>query len=173
MKRLLFSCAVALVLASGAAKAQTTFSNDTTFYYINNGTIITPQIDAINFINNGLFVADTFPLPFETSSTKNWTNNQTMTAQLGFRFRDNPTGTGIPRPSANFHNADNAVIVVNGTPLFDFPGFGIPTDGDIGSAVFIVDATNIFNRINWSADRKLITRLHSRQKSTIRWRFLR
>ena len=77
--------------------------------YLNNGTVINPQIDAVTFINDGTFEAVDI-LPFETSSTLNFTNNGTMIAAVGFLLDDSPAGAGSRRPSANFFNGNSGVI---------------------------------------------------------------
>src|SRR5438093_5312726 len=76
-------------------------------FYINNGTVtFPPQIDAINFINNGSFDFSLNPtiLPFDTSNTQNFTNNGTMFGSVGFRFDTGPSESGTRRPAANFRN---------------------------------------------------------------------
>ncbi|MBC8003170.1 MAG: hypothetical protein H7X97_11350, partial [Opitutaceae bacterium] len=160
MKRLFLLCLVGSGLLSGRVQAaDQAFTNDTTtLFYYNNGTSLdSPPIDAINFINNGTFIAtnaaDIFSisqLPFETSSTLNYTNTGTMQAvsslngffQLvgaailqsggGFRFQNNPSGSGVARASRSFHNDNNATVN--------------------GGALLSIWATNIVNRGTMTVD---------------------
>jgi hypothetical protein len=103
--------------------------------YYNNGTIISPpqpmpQIDALNFLNDGTF--DLFTtLPFDTSSTLNFTNNGTMIGSVGFRFDNAPPNSGQRKLASTFINR------VRGT---------IQATDDLGVSYLFVTATNIFNR---------------------------
>jgi hypothetical protein len=87
-------------------------------FYINNGVVQVPpqdpsvvQIDATNFVNNNTFFVALgsnlfFDLPYETFSTRNYTNRGSMTCDLGFRFRNNPPQGqgGTWKWSDNFQN---------------------------------------------------------------------
>ena len=55
-------------------------------YYINNSVVASaPNIDATNFINNGSFTSTSFTR-YETTRTRNYTNNGSMTGYGGFQF---------------------------------------------------------------------------------------
>jgi hypothetical protein len=130
MKRFVLALAASLAFA-GAVVAQQ-------LNYINYGTIDTPQVDATNFDNEGIFTA-TNPmrfvnlLPYETSDTVNYTNHNTMIGNPGFDFETVPSSLGQPQEAANF---------VNGNII---PG--IPSDASIfGSAIVEAWATNLVNR---------------------------
>ena len=90
-------------------------------FYINNGTLFNPpQIDAINFINNGTFnistvqVGPIFPsqpsLPFETSNTTNFVNNGTMIGTPGWRFDNGAASDGQRRWATSFVNRLGGVV---------------------------------------------------------------
>ena len=69
-------------------------------FYINDGVVsvvqppqYAPQIDATNFVNNGIFNITNLnraglnpPLPFETWNTLNYSNRNRMTGDSGWRF---------------------------------------------------------------------------------------
>src|SRR5205807_4475401 len=103
MKRFLLLTALAGLLAPAAGRAADAF-------YINNGIVSTffpptaaPDIDALNFVNNGLFeVTNLFfesptfiPDPFETSDTLNYTNHNLMLGDPGWRFETFSTSDSL------------------------------------------------------------------------------
>jgi hypothetical protein len=113
--------------------------------YINNGVVsvmsppmIAPQIDASNFVNNGLFyITNVYgnlvqpPLPYETWNTRNWTNANRMAGDSGFRFDYFDSVGGTNGWSANFQNAGNVS----------------DTNANIFGSVYVrVFATNINNK---------------------------
>jgi hypothetical protein len=137
MKRILLS-ALLSVLPSTLALATTN--------YINNSTVsilappqFAPQIDASNFVNNGIFYITNLyntalvqpPMPYQSWNTRNWTNANRMAGDSGFRF-DYYDSVGQSNGwSANFRNAGN----VN------------PTNANIFGAWYtLVSATNIDNK---------------------------
>src|SRR5205807_945796 len=97
-----------------------------------------PQLDVLNFVNNGLFVVSNsffdninFPTTFQTSDTVNWTNHNRMVGDSGFRFENFDTGESRWRRSANFVNQ----------------GLVNETNASIFGATYIqVRADNIINR---------------------------
>src|SRR5207302_2027162 len=114
MKRLLLSVFASVLLASGASAS--------TDFYINNGVVnvtgpaaAAPQIDAVNFVNTGLFIItnqaqsslDSPPLPFQTWDTLNWTNRNLIGGDPGFRFDFFDSASSRDRLSANFVNANS------------------------------------------------------------------
>src|SRR6266436_4881249 len=90
-------------------------------FYINNGNVtFPPQIDAVNFINNGTFDFSFNPtlFPFDTSNTENFTNNGTMFGSVGFRFDNAPSVSGIRVPAASFRNRLAGTITSADGPIF-------------------------------------------------------
>jgi hypothetical protein len=125
----------------------------TAFCYINNGTVQVPtmnpallQIDATNFVNNGVFSVDmslvqvgSSPALFTTSDTLNYTNNGLITLVPGADFENFPASFGQARMAANFVNRANGfnggeIDVTNAT----FLGFNIG-----GPAILRIRATNV------------------------------
>ena len=113
--------------------------------YINNSTVsilsppqVAPQIDASNFVNNGIFyITNIFPnnvqppLPYQSWNTRNWTNANRMAGDSGFRFDYFDSVGQTNGWSANFQNAGNAN----------------PTNASIfGASYVLVAATNINNK---------------------------
>src|ERR1035437_6287813 len=91
--------------------------------YINNGTVsftsppqTPPQIDASNFVNNGIFyitnnvLTSEFqpPAPYQSWNTRNWTNANRMAGDSGFRFDYYDSIGQTNGWSAHFQNAGNA-----------------------------------------------------------------
>lgn len=122
-------------------------------FYINDGVIlcppgIPPVVNATNFVNSNYFNIN-FTNPFvinpqlyETSSTLNYTNVGKMVANRGFRFETKPSGAGIRRMAANFHNAGtiSAGSVVDNTNTAFNLFFGI---GAAGLPKLLISATNV------------------------------
>src|SRR5438309_10627198 len=114
-------------------------------FYINNGTVtFPPQIDAINFINNGSFDFSLNPtlLPFDTSNTQNFTNNGTMFGSVGFLFDNSPAESGTRRPAANFRNRLTGTITAGDGVVIVDPTFGALR---LTPSFLLVSATNIIN----------------------------
>jgi hypothetical protein len=90
-------------VAAGLLGAPARGADDT---YVNNGVVtVPPVVNATNFINNNLFnVFLGLGTPYETTSTRNYTNRGTMAADLGFRFRNNPESPAPWFPSDNWEN---------------------------------------------------------------------
>ncbi len=125
MKRLLISGLLSLMLCPPMG-----WATDAT--YINNGNITFPiAIDATNVINNGSFNLST-TLPYDTSNTRNFTNNGTMIGSVGFQFDNAPANTGTRKPSANFVNRLAGTITAAG--------------GGTAPSYLMVSATNIINQ---------------------------
>ena len=146
MQRLLLCGLVSLGLLPFAGSAADAF-------YINNGIVDTPVVDATNFVNNGTFSATTFNsafdalLPYETSDTLNYTNTGTMSGVVGFKFDNAPSGTGTNKWAASFYNKVNASI---DAPMLYSPPYSIifGSFGAVRSFIpgyLLVNATNIVN----------------------------
>ncbi|TAL01030.1 MAG: hypothetical protein EPO07_08930, partial [Verrucomicrobia bacterium] len=104
MKRLICLSLAALALLPLASPG----AQDT---YDNHGFItVPPVIDATNFINHGQFSLITFPKPFETFSTLNYTNYGSMGSQPGWRFETTPPDLGGRHMAANFVNFNPGVV---------------------------------------------------------------
>src|SRR5436189_6220274 len=92
IKRLTF-CVLSSGLLASVAMATDPF-------YINDGVVsviqppqTAPQIDAVNFVNNGIFNITNLnsvflnpPLPFETWNTLNYSNRNRMMGDSGWQF---------------------------------------------------------------------------------------
>ena len=109
MKRLFLNgfLALALVWARLASAADLLYENDG---QINSPPDIAPQVDATNFLNDGLInialnsfvvtnstifsaiVLNTSILPFDFSDVQNYTNRGQMLCDTGFRFDTAPSG---------------------------------------------------------------------------------
>ena len=170
MKRLLllvwmglmaFPCALALaqtqtVVTSAAGKTNIiVLPNATNFFssFINDGTLINPQIDAVEVINNGTLLASTLvasaiPEPFKTSDTLRFTNTGTMSSIVGWHFDDSPASSGVSKWAQTFFNDvpglveardQPAIIVVNQLNA-----------ANITPSYLIIEATNIINRGEFS-----------------------
>src|SRR6185369_7056172 len=150
MKRWLFLALVCLVWNPSAQGADE--------LYINNGTVtFPPQIDAVNFINNGIFSVDTEVSPnyqsqpsppFQTSNTRNYTNFGSMFGTPGFQFDTGPAGEGPRYWADNFVNRgdgqNNGVI-----QAFDPPGtifLGGPNIAPVLPSYLLISATNVVSQ---------------------------
>jgi hypothetical protein len=137
---------VLFCVVCGAAMAQTAL------YYENDGVVncppeVAPQVDALNFINRGVFNV-TFTNAtlnsqlFDTANTVNFTNYGTMFGGAGFELLTTAADNGNKRMAANIHNEgtitcgsdSNFIPVIGGTAFL----FGaLPK--------FIAAATNFAN----------------------------
>jgi hypothetical protein len=144
MKRLL------LLVFLGVLPAVPALATDAN--YINNSSIISPpmiapQIDATNFINNGLFSISDFPLPFETWNTRNWTNNNQMRGFPGFQFDYFDSAGQTNGWSVNFKNSVNATIhgspyvLVSATNINNKGTLSVGTDGLLSLTGKSIDLT--------------------------------
>src|SRR5262249_55286721 len=139
MKRLLLFGLMGLSLLPPAAVAADAL-------YLNSGTVNNPQVDAIAFINKGLFQASS-TLPYETQDTLYFTNtvgtfagSGTMVGLPGFRFNTDSSVNGMRTMASSFFN-DNGAVVEADDPggLFFFTCELAP----VGPSHLIVSATNI------------------------------
>jgi hypothetical protein len=85
-------------------------------YYINNAIVSypgtwdqPPDIHATNFVNNSIFtinytILSDFNQLYETWDTRNYTNNDTLVCNTGFRFDTQSTLTGLRSTAGNFYN---------------------------------------------------------------------
>src|SRR5947209_2666367 len=103
------------------------------------------QVDALDFLNNGtisIFFTnlDYFSL-YDTSDTRNFTNNGFMSANTGFHFDTAPPSFGLRQWAQNFVNNGtvDSGVDTNGTTAFLTFLFGV------GGARTFVDANNIQN----------------------------
>ncbi|MEY2427331.1 MAG: hypothetical protein QOJ40_216 [Verrucomicrobiota bacterium] len=156
MKRSLLSIFAGVLLAPWALAS--------TDYYINNGVInvtgpavAAPQIDAVNFVNNGLFIITNQAqsslvspaLPFQTWDTLNWTNRNLIGGDPGFRFDFFDSASSLDRMSANFVNANsinesNALVFGNSyVEIFASNVINRGTLGISGAGLLRVDGDNV------------------------------
>ena len=90
---------------SGLLLAQTLPAAPLNFYINNDVVNNAPNIDATNFINNNFFSAGSL---YETTDTLNYTNNDTMSGGIGFRF---DTFSGSTRSMASsFYNPGSITV---------------------------------------------------------------
>ncbi len=131
MKRLLLFLAGLAMLPASLSAADA--------YWINSGIVTTPpQINATNVVNNaGATISIGTLLPFQTSSTVNFTNKGTMTGSVGWKLQNSPIGTGTAKPAAVFHN---------------HPGATVSALDSFGSSQLIISATNLINEGVLSVD---------------------
>src|SRR5437763_1652569 len=85
--------------------------------YLNTGTVNTPQVDAITFVNKGLFLASGTAAPYETQDTLYFTNtvgtfsgSGTMDGSPGFRFNTDSSSNGGRTMASSFFNDNGAVV---------------------------------------------------------------
>ncbi len=142
MKRLFLTLVAGVVLVPATAPGSAA-----TDYYINNGIVdagygsnCAPTIDALNFVNRGMFsvYADGYTYydyrPFQTWNTLNYTNSGAIYAWPGFRFDFSDSSmfpNYLPKPSASFVNA--GVVDYGSAFVYSYEWL-------------FVNATNIVNR---------------------------
>ena len=132
MKRLLISGLVSLTLLPLWGRATVPFTHIT-------GTVSTPpQIDAVSVLNDGTWNIFTYPDPYDTSNTRNFTNRATMYSYyVGFRFDTAPSGAGTRKMAANFYNSGPGATITA-----DSLGAGA---GTLTPAYLLISATSIIN----------------------------
>ncbi|MCC6233496.1 MAG: hypothetical protein IT580_12675, partial [Verrucomicrobiales bacterium] len=110
--------------------------------YENFGTVDTenpPQIDAVEFVNQGVFSVSTFH-PYDTQNTLYYTNRGTMRGSAGFHF-DYVNSLGLRSPAKSFYNRGEIVATEA------FAGFGqlelLLQLGAVMGSYIDIDAENI------------------------------
>jgi len=138
MKRLLLSGLMGVILLPEAGVAVDDF-------YINNGSVNNPQVDAINVVNKGLWQASG-TLIYETFDTLNFTNqigtyssSGVMDGTPGFRFMTSSTTTGLRTMASSFFNDNGAVVRARDSSAFGFPCAVATVD----PSYLLISATNI------------------------------
>ena len=139
MKRLLLFGLLGLSLLPGASKAADA-------KYENLGTVFNPQVDAVVFVNKGLFQASTAG-PYETWDTRYFTNtvgtffgSGTMDGTPGFRFSTTSSLNGMRTMASSFFNDNGAVVQANDGPRPYLYGCAM---APVGPSHLIVWASNI------------------------------
>jgi len=156
MKRLLLSVFASVWLAPSALAS--------TPFYINNGVVnvtgpavAAPQIDAVNFVNNGVFIITNLnqydpvspAMQFQTWDTVNWTNRNLIGGDPGFRFNLFDSASSLNRMSANFVNANSindSNALVFGTSFVQIFASNVVNRGTLGisgAGLLRVDGDNI------------------------------
>jgi hypothetical protein len=103
MKRFLLAMSLSTVVLPMVSQAVDAF-------YINSGVVTTPpNVNATNFVNNGTIQIAT-TLPFSTSNTENFTNRGSMSGSVGFQLDHAPSGAGVRRAAAVFHNHPQGTV---------------------------------------------------------------
>ncbi|MBL9136949.1 MAG: hypothetical protein JNK85_13845 [Verrucomicrobiales bacterium] len=119
-------------------------SAETAARYENYSTItIPPQIDAVEFINHGVFNISTL-LPFDMENTLYFTNRGEMIGGVGFQFDLSDGGSGVRKKAASFHNR-GYIQAEEG-----FGGFGGEIEYSLIAGLVLgsyldIDATNVVN----------------------------
>jgi hypothetical protein len=114
--------------------------------YSNKTTVLNPQVNARNFINEGSITAFG-TRPWDSQNTINFTNRGSMFGAPGFRFENVDVPFGIRRPANSFFNSSAGEILAA-----DTGGFALIIDGaggtfDFSSTSLIkVNANSITNR---------------------------
>lgn len=153
MKRDIFAGLLTLALVPMAGATDLGYTNNAVLT-----TIVPPQIDAWNFVNNGSFAVNQFvsattvgiiggfggfaggySLPYETANTTNYLNTGVMDSSTGFRFDYFNRQTQQRQMAASVVNASSGVINC-GTSTNPFALFLQ------SGAIFSVSATNLVNR---------------------------
>ena len=136
--------------------AEAATSTPTTTYFNEGQVLVAPQIDAPNFINQGLITLST-GVPFYTRNTLNYLNLGEMTGVPGFDFQT-ISSTGVRRLAASFTNGSSGVIrVQNPLPL-----------GSAVNATLSVRATNIVNQGELTSDVTGVVRLEGKSVNLTR-----
>jgi hypothetical protein len=147
----LAGCLLAALFASSAQATIGTYVSPAT---VNAPPGIPPQVDATNFVNNGVWNIETFvsgfsypATPYQTANTLNYTNTGTMNSSIGWEFDYGPIGSISGRGwSANFFNGNGATIYGQDGPVEVTPGVAYTV------AYLLVSATNIVNQGTLVAD---------------------
>src|SRR5687768_4957486 len=114
--------------------------------YHNKTTVQNPQVNAFNFLNEGIITA-IGGVPWDSQNTRNFTNRGQMFAAPGFRFEHVDVPFGIRRPADTFFNSSAGEILAA-----DSGGFALIIDGaggtfDFSSTSLIkVNAHSVTNR---------------------------
>ena len=147
--RLLSGLAGLLVVAGASARTDT--------YYVNDGVVNTPpQIDALNFLNNGTFsfLIGSLSQPYQTANTITFTNRGLMDCDSGFRFDKFSTQTGLHTSASNWVNQTAGTINCGvSTGIIFIGGVGVGVTG-FTPGKCLVTASNVIQRgtVNVSAD---------------------
>ncbi len=136
-------------------------------FYINNGTVNRPQVDAVNFVNRGLFQAFGGALSYEPSDTLNYTNkvgtfsgSGTMRGSPGFILDTASTTTGLSTMAASFFN-DNGALVEADDPGAQFLNNFFCSVATVDPSYLLVSATNIIIKGGTSGSPKASLRVGS------------
>jgi hypothetical protein len=133
--------------------------------FINNGVInappdTPPQVDALNFVNNGtmniqlgsgfssiggLIVETLTTPPFDFSDVLNYTNNGTMTCDAGFRFDTAPSTSGVRHMASSFFNKNRGLISSGSISNFVVFGGLVIAIGSQGLPLLEISASNVVN----------------------------
>ncbi len=121
--------------------------------FVNNTILVAPpqpvpQIDAINFVNNSVFIIELlFLTPYETADTLNYTNFGNLGSGTGFIFNNHNRQTLQDSAAASLYNESGAIINCAGTNIVGIFSTNVilPVIGSSGS-LLRAWATNIVNR---------------------------
>ena len=122
MKQLFLAVLVGLGLIPGTIRAQSNFTNPpgNTITYTNNGTAVSPQIDAATFVNLGFFEGNSL-FPFESFDTLVFINQGLMFGATGFRFDFNSSRTGKRGMASSFVNFNPASVGAEDVSIITVP----------------------------------------------------
>jgi hypothetical protein len=119
-------------------------SAQTTARYENFSSVtLPPQIDAVEFINHGVFDLTT-SLPFDTQNTLYFTNRGQMYGSVGYKFDYSDGGSGLRKTASTFNNrgyiqATEGFGAIGGQLEFLLIG------GLVLGSYLDIDATNVIN----------------------------
>jgi len=113
--------------------------------YLNTGSVTNAQVNAIEFVNEGQFVVNTFDLPWSSFNTRSFINRGVMTGSSGFSFGNFDFG-GNESMADSILNSRLGVISAS-----DGLGIGIIVNGTIGAlypqgSFVLLNASNITSR---------------------------
>jgi hypothetical protein len=128
-------------------------SGQTADRYLNRGVVTNAQVDAIEFINQGRFLIETPDIPWNSQSTRDFTNQGEMGGFVGFDFLTiTPEGERLPARSFN-NTRTGRIFSFADLSFFLFSG------GGGGNFIFgsdnsfmLVNADTIVNRGNIAVD---------------------
>lgn len=132
--------------------------------YVNNGVASNEVVNAITFVNNGEFFANSQSHPWDSQNTRNFINRGVMSGSVGFRFENvNPNSIQSRGPADSFMNFRTGSI-----KGFDGGGNGFIISGGIFNGFFFnadqsfvtVNAASVTNRGLISAGAGGVVRVH-------------
>lgn len=151
-----------LISLSAMGQIQSTYQVTGNLIYVGAGfsgntVSSSPNINATNFVNNGFVELLSYPLPFQTEYTLNYTNNREMVGAVGWEFDyGTPNGRSM---AASFYNGNFNPSTFPAGGYIESESLSLPNPDTSGSiplgyskGYLWVSATNIVNRGLLAAD---------------------